>query len=116
MEKFENISKQMPYNVSEEYLDNLVSKVTEKAVESGKEKKRSYAPYYWAVSLAAAAAILLFVFIRNWGEKESRELMAPTGGVQVPTIRLTGVSTTIVSLSMQLAIIPITLVKVVRYT
>ena len=76
MEKFENISKQMPYNVSEEYLDNIVSKVTEKAVESGKEKKRSYAPYYWAVSLAAAAAILLFVFIRNWGEKESRELMA----------------------------------------
>ncbi|MBO4692180.1 MAG: hypothetical protein IKZ50_04375 [Bacteroidales bacterium] len=76
MEKFENISKQMPYEVSEEYLNNLVSRVTEKAVESGKEKNRGYAPYYWAVSLAAAAAILLFVFIGNWGGSDSRELMA----------------------------------------
>lgn len=76
MEKFEKISKQMPYEVSEEYLDNLVSRVTEKAVESGKEKKRSYAPYYWAVSLAAAAAILLFVFIGNWRGSDSSKLVA----------------------------------------
>ena len=37
MEKFENIGKQMPYNESQEYLDNLVSRVTEKAVEKAKE-------------------------------------------------------------------------------
>ena len=68
MEKMENITRQMPYSESEEYLDNLVSRVTEKAVEAGK-KKSFRGPLWIAASLAAAAAILLFVFIGRGGEK-----------------------------------------------
>lgn len=70
MEKMENISRQMPYSVSEEYLDNLVSRVTEKAVEAGKTQKKSFrAPLWIAAGVAAAAAVLLFVFIGRGGEK-----------------------------------------------
>lgn len=68
MEKMENISRQMPYSESEEYLDNLVSRVTEKAVEAG-TKKSFKAPLWIAASVAAAAAILLFVFIGRGEEK-----------------------------------------------
>ena len=63
MEKMDNKSRQMPYSETEEYLDNLVSRVTDKAVEAGKTQKKSFRPLWIAASLAAAAAILLFVFI-----------------------------------------------------
>ena len=63
MEKMDNKSKQMPYSETEEYLDNLVSRVTDKAVEAGKTQKKSFRQLWIAASLAAAAAVLLFVFI-----------------------------------------------------
>lgn len=69
MEKMENKSVQMPYSESEEYLDALVSRVTEKAVEEGRTQRKSLRGLLWiTASLAAAAAVLLFVFIGR-GEK-----------------------------------------------
>ena len=83
MEKFEDIGKQMPYNESQEYLDNLVSRVTEKAVEEGREslqkgRKRGLHTILWpAISVAAAAAVLLFVFLgRGAGEPENQTHIA----------------------------------------
>ena len=69
MEKMDNKSRQMPYSETEEYLDNLVSRVTDKAVEAGKTQKKSFRPLWIAASLAAAAAILLFVLIGRGVEK-----------------------------------------------
>ncbi|MBR2134979.1 MAG: hypothetical protein IJ855_01990 [Bacteroidales bacterium] len=81
MEKFDNIGKQMPYKESQEYLDNLVSRVTEKAVEEGREslqkgRKRGLHTILWpAVSIAAA--VLLFVFLgRGAGEPENQTSIA----------------------------------------
>ncbi|MBQ3381967.1 MAG: hypothetical protein IJG54_01350 [Bacteroidales bacterium] len=62
MEKFDDIGKKMPYQESEEYLDNLIANVTETAVEKG-NSGRMQRILWPAVSIAAAAAVLLFVFI-----------------------------------------------------
>lgn len=63
MKKIEDISRQMPYSESEEYLDALVSRATDKAIEEGKAQKKSFRPLWIASGVAAAAAVLLFVFI-----------------------------------------------------
>lgn len=68
MKNMENKTRQMPYSESEEYLDNLVSRVTNKAVEAVKTQKKSFRPLWIAASLAAAAAVLLFIFIGRGGE------------------------------------------------
>ena len=68
MEKFENIGKKMPYAESQEYLDNLIANVTETAIEKG-NSGRTQRILWPAVSIAAAAAVLLFVFIGRNAEK-----------------------------------------------
>lgn len=68
MEKFENIGKKMPYAESQEYLDNLIANVTETAIEKG-NSGRTQRILWPAVSIAAAAAVLLFVFIGRNTEK-----------------------------------------------
>ncbi len=63
MEKFNN--SQMPYKENEEYLDNLISEVTEKAIEKGRISTQRI---LWPIiSTAVAAAVLLFVFLGNIG-------------------------------------------------
>ncbi|MBR5074565.1 MAG: hypothetical protein IKX26_04965 [Bacteroidales bacterium] len=64
----ENKSVQMPYSEKEEYLDALVSRVTEKAVEEGRTPKKSLRGPLWLAASVAAAAVLLFVFIGRGGE------------------------------------------------
>lgn len=86
MKDLKNISKRMPFTESEDYLDNLISEVTEKAVNEGHRagsgnmgdrideafggiRRRIFWP---VVSVAAAAAVLL-VFILAGKDRQEPE-------------------------------------------
>ena len=63
MKEKDSISKSMPYFESEDYIDALVFRVTNKAVEEAAVKKRSFSGTLWIAASVAAAVLLLFVFI-----------------------------------------------------
>lgn len=50
---FEDMKIQTPYKESEEYLDSLIQRATDKAISAKKENQSSHAKYY-----AAAAAVI----------------------------------------------------------
>ncbi len=67
MKEFEDIQKRMPYNESEDYLDQLVERATDKAIREGRKSyfqkilTPNVRPLYAGV--AAAATVLLLVTI-----------------------------------------------------
>ncbi|MBR4802129.1 MAG: hypothetical protein IK041_04895 [Bacteroidales bacterium] len=83
MEKFEEISKQMPYSESEEYLDSLVAKVTRQALESeasgratenGFAGRRRIRPLWIGGAVAAAAAVLLFFILGRNSDNVTQDI------------------------------------------
>lgn len=58
-ELFEDISKNLPYSESEEYLDDLMDRVVEASL---KQQGVVRGKKHWGMMLASAAAVMLLVF------------------------------------------------------
>ncbi len=74
MKEFENIQKRMPYSESEEYLDKLVEKATEKAIRQGKTTKPQIRRIY-IVMAAAAVLLLLTIGVTQFHTQEEQLAM-----------------------------------------
>ncbi len=92
MKKFEDIQKRMPYTESEDYLDQLVQKATEKAILQRKQPVAKMRSIYTFVASAAAVLLLLTIGITQFRshddqmatiQQETSSLMADNGSVSM---------------------------------
>ena len=60
-EIFDDIGKKLPYNESEQYLDDLIDQMTENAIMRH-HKKKSNKRWNW-IALSAAASVLIIIGI-----------------------------------------------------
>jgi len=75
MKEFENIQKRMPYSESEEYLDKLVEKATEKAIRQGKTTKPQIRRIYTVMAAAAAVLLLMTIGVMQFHTHEEQLAM-----------------------------------------
>ena len=71
MKELENIRTDLPYEESPAYLEQLIGRCKNAALEAAKPQKRTVRPwFYGAASLTAAAAVAIVVFL--WTQRSSR--------------------------------------------
>ncbi len=76
MKEFEEIQKRMPYAESEDYLDNLVTSATEKAIRQGQTSKAKVRPLYSALAAAAAALLLVTIGVTQFRSSDEQIAIA----------------------------------------
>ena len=84
MKDFENIGKRMPYTESNEYVGELLNRVTEEAIRHDSGKSRSRARVRIMIGSAAAAVMLLLVGIGIVRFQQADQSVAKNTMVQSP--------------------------------
>ena len=70
MKEFENIQTGLPYKESPEYVEQLVQRCQDAALEEAKPARRTVRPWFYGVaSVAVAAAIAVGIFL--WTPKNA---------------------------------------------
>lgn len=72
MKQVDDIQKRMPYAESEEYLDQLISKATEKAIEQARQPKTKVRSLHTSIAAAAAALLLVAIGVTQFRSNEEQ--------------------------------------------
>ncbi len=74
MKEFQNIEKKMPFAEDKDYINNLISKSTEVAINQGKDYRKSFK--MWIASAAASIVILTGIGITYFHSTTSADITA----------------------------------------
>lgn len=90
MKTIDNMGKKMPYKESQEYLDTLIARTTEKAISEGRDERREarVRPLMRYAAAAAIAVLLVFAGITLWSPA-SEGVVAELKTDTLPTMAVT---------------------------